>query len=95
MKQHLYNITVEQFNEEYPNRGKLEIFLPTPGSPTKELKSVKDFTNDEKVAYMTDILYLRQYNRVRKAKAQLLDPMDDDFQIPSSIGEAYLASLQA
>lgn len=97
MTQTEHNILVEQFNLEYPNHGKLEIKLLTPGSPAKELKSVKHFTDDEKALYMKDILFVRHYASVkragRKGECPLLDPMDDTFEVPASVSRAYLASL--
>lgn len=91
------NILVEQFDAEYPNHGKLEIMLPTPGSPARDLKPVKAFTDDEKAAYMVDVLYLRQFAHTvrasRKGECPMPDIWNDDLTVPTSVSRAYLGTL--
>ena len=91
------NMLVEQFNYTYPNRGKLQIMLPTPGSPAHDLKPVTAFTDDEKAAYMADVLYLNNIASIRRAgrkgECEMPDIWDESFEVPSSITRAYLASL--
>lgn len=85
-------IAVEEFDDRYPNVGKLRLALT--GYPGfDKLKPITSFTNEEKVLYMRVIHFIEDAQAYQRAAhaglVPLIDFFDDEFEIPPYVDRCY------
>ena len=84
---------LEEFDERYPNIGKLHVAILN-NPRFSNLRSVKDFTDDDKIDYIRTVRFTTQLVAHKKAALAGIVPLldldgDDAFIIPQGISRSY------